>query len=156
MTRIALFPGSFDPFTKGHESVVRKAIPLFDKIVIGIGQNSSKHSLFSIENRMALIKQVFTDSPNIEVTHYEGLTVDFCKKLDSKYILRGLRNQNDYQYESNIAMMNQAIDQDILTVLIICDAQFAAINSTIVREIYKNGGDISQFLPSNIDLNTLQ
>lgn len=155
MARIALFPGSFDPFTKGHESVVRKALPLFDEIVIGIGQNSTKNSMFSFEQRSKWIQDVFADCSTVSVKPYSGLTIDFCREIGSKFILRGLRNPNDYQYESNIAMMNQAMDGEILSVFLVCDAEFAAINSTIVREIHKNGGDVSQFLPAAIDLKAL-
>ncbi|MDP4663449.1 MAG: pantetheine-phosphate adenylyltransferase [Salibacteraceae bacterium] len=153
MEKIAVFPGSFDPFTLGHESVVKKALPLFDKIIIGIGQNSTKQCMFSFEQREAWIKGTFADFEQVKVMAYSGLTIDFCKSIGSKFILRGLRNANDFQYESNIAMMNQALNQAIVTVFLACDAQFGAINSTIVREIHKNGGDVAQFLPSNIDLN---
>lgn len=155
MSRIALFPGSFDPFTKGHESVVRKALPLFDEIVIGIGQNSTKNSMFTLEQRVNWISKVFADCKTVSIKPYSGLTIDFCKEIGSKFILRGLRNPNDYQYESNIAMMNQALDAEILSVFLVCDAEYAAINSTIVREIHKNGGEVRQFLPEAIDLNSL-
>jgi len=152
MKRIALFPGSFDPFTLGHESVVRKALPLFDQIIIGIGQNSTKQSMFSFVHRKAWIEETFSDCSKISVEAYSGLTIDFAKTIDAQFILRGLRNQADYQYESAIAQMNQAMEGSILSVFIVCDVGYSAISSSIVREIFKNGGDVSQFLPTSTDL----
>lgn len=149
--RKALFPGSFDPFTLGHESIVRRALPIFDHIVIGIGSNSTKSNLFSLEQRVQWIKTVFADEPRVEIAHYTGLTVDFAKVSGCHYILRGLRNSMDYQFESSIAQMNEALNPSITTVFINCEAQYAAINATIVREIFKNGGDISRFVPSGIN-----
>jgi pantetheine-phosphate adenylyltransferase len=153
MARIAVFPGSFDPFTLGHESVVRKALPMFDQIVVGIGQNSTKKSMFSFEQRKTWIENTFADCPQVTVVPYQGLTINFCDEINSQFILRGLRNANDFQYESQIAQMNQALNNNVLSVFVVCDAKYAAINSTIVREIHKNKGDVSQFLPSAIDLN---
>lgn len=150
--KTAVFPGSFDPFTKGHEDVVRKALPLFDKIIVAIGVNSTKHYLFDLEQRIQWIEQTFEGNARIVVKSFEGLTVDLCKKEGAQFILRGLRNPADFQYESNIAHMNRAISSDIETMFLLCDPSLVAINSSIVREIYKNGGDISQFVPSAMKL----
>jgi len=150
--KTAVFPGSFDPFTFGHLSVIQKASPLFDKIIIGIGQNSTKNALLSFESRKQSIEKLFESDDSIEVRAFEGLTVDFCKANEAGFILRGLRNPTDYQYESSIEQMNRKLANDILTVFINCDPEYAAINSRIVREIMRNGGDVSQFVPSQIDL----
>jgi pantetheine-phosphate adenylyltransferase len=150
MARKAVFPGTFDPFTLGHESVVRKALPLFDHIVIAIGQNSKKISYFDLEKRINWIRETFQGEAKIEVDSFGGLTLDFCKKKGCDYILRGLRNPTDFQYESSIAQMNHAMKPEITTVLLICEPRFAAINSSIVREIHRSGGDISQFVPNAI------
>ena len=150
--KTAVFPGSFDPFTLGHESIVRKALPLFDRIIIAIGANSTKNNAFDLEKRIQWIKDTFSDCSNVEVAGFKGLTVDFCIKNDANFILRGLRNPNDYQFESNIAQMNQSLQPSITSVFLICDPAYAAINSSIVREIFKNGGDVSQFLPKAVRL----
>ncbi|MBT3648398.1 MAG: pantetheine-phosphate adenylyltransferase [Flavobacteriales bacterium] len=150
--KTAVFPGTFDPFTLGHESIVRKAIPLFDKIVVAIGINSTKSAHFELNKRVEWINQTFSDAPQVEVGTYEGLTVDFCLEKNAEYILRGLRNPTDYQYESSIAQMNHAMQPGITSVFLVCDPEYAAINSSIVREIFKSGGDISRFLPQTIVL----
>ena len=149
----ALFPGSFDPFTLGHESIVRKALPLFDRIIVAIGANTSKNSTFELEKRTQWIKETFADNSKVKVTSFKGLTVEFCREQNAQFILRGLRNPNDYQYESSIAQMNQALNSDVTSVFLICDPEYAAISSSIVREIYKNEGDITQFLPKAMTLN---
>jgi pantetheine-phosphate adenylyltransferase len=151
--KTAVFPGSFDPFTLGHESIVRKALPLFDKIVVAIGANSTKNSTFDLDIRTQWIKKTFADATNVDVVPFKGLTVDFCREQNAQFILRGLRNPNDYQYESAIAQMNQALNSDVTTVFLICDPEYAAISSSIVREIHKNAGDVKQFLPKAINLN---
>jgi pantetheine-phosphate adenylyltransferase len=140
--KTAVFPGSFDPFTLGHESIVRKALPLFDRIIVAIGANSMKSGTFDLEKRTQWIKETFADCPS----------VDFCQKNEAQFILRGLRNPNDYQYESSIAQMNQAMNSEVTSVFLICDPEYAAISSTIVREVFKNGGNVSQFLPKAIQL----
>lgn len=150
--KTAVFPGSFDPFTRGHESIVRKAIPLFDKIIIAIGKNSTKNALFTLEQRTTWAKQTFNYCNNVEITHFEGLTIDFCKANNAQFILRGLRNPNDFVYESSIAQMNQAMNPDITSVFLMCDPEYAAINASIVREIYKNKGDILRFIPKAIKI----
>ena len=152
MTKIAIFPGSFSPFTLGHQSIVDRALPLFDKIIISIGVNAEKSEYFSIEERERWIESVYKNNPKIEVKRYEELTVDFCDKIGAKYILRGLRNSHDFKYEKNIAQTNKDLNPDIETIFIIGPAKFSHISSTIIRDIIKNGGDVSQFLPKEIDL----
>jgi len=152
MSRIAIFPGSFDPITKGHEDIVRRAIPLFDEIIVAIGINSSKNYMYSLEQRLQWVKATFSDCNSIKVIQYEGLTIDICKKHQVKFILRGLRNSNDYEYEKSIAMMNQAMAKDIETVYLNTQPESAAISSTIVRDIIKNQGNAQPFLASGVRL----
>jgi len=152
MSRIAVFPGSFVPFTVGHEAIVRKAIPLFDKIIVAIGQNSTKTSYFTLESRIAQLEGLFKSESSVSISSFEGLTIDFCAKAKAKHIIRGLRSARDFEYESSIAHMNHDLDSEIETVFLLCDASMSAINSSIVREIHKNGGDVAKFLPSNLKL----
>lgn len=148
--KIALFPGSFDPITIGHEDIIRRALPLVDKIIIGIGINTNKKYLFSLEQRTKWIKKVFEQDAKIEVLPYEGLTVNFCKKTNATIIIRGLRNSSDYNYESNIAQMNQQLNTSIETIFLQTTPQFCAINSSIVRDILINKGNVSKFIPQAI------
>jgi len=152
MNRIAVFPGSFSPFTLGHKSVVDRSLPLFDKIIIAIGINSEKNEYFSIEEREKWIKDIYKDNSKIEVQFYEGLTVDFCEKSEAKYILRGLRDSHDFKYEKNIAQTNKNLNPKLETIFMITPPEISHISSTIMRDIIKNGGDVSQFLPKEIDL----
>jgi pantetheine-phosphate adenylyltransferase len=152
MERIALFPGSFDPFTIGHESIVRRSLGLFDKIVIGVGVNSTKSGLFDPEKRVDWIKNVFKDVPTVEVSSYSGLTIEYCKQLNARYILRGLRNSTDFGFERGIAQVNKAMNADIETVFILALPEHSAISSTIIRDIIRNGGDAQQFVPQAIQL----
>lgn len=145
MKRKAVFPGSFDPFTKGHECIVYKALNLFDEVVIGIGQNTSKNYLFSIEKRIQHIQSIFTDESRISVKEFNGLTVEFCKSIGADFIVRGLRDSKDFGYERSIAQMNQEI-AGIESVFFMTVPEYTAINSTIVREIYKSGGNIDFFV----------
>jgi pantetheine-phosphate adenylyltransferase len=140
-----LFPGSFDPFTKGHESVIQKAIPLFDEIVIGVGVNSSKNYLFDLETRLKHIKSIYKNQPKVRVETFFKLTVEYCKDIDAQYILRGLRDTKDFEYEKAIAQMNLHLS-GIETVFFMTDPAVAPINATIVREIAKNGGKIDAFV----------
>lgn len=144
-SKTALFPGSFDPFTKGHESIIQKAIPLFDKIVIGIGINSGKNYFFDLEKRKAQISKIYESFPMVVVKTYQKLTVEYCKDIEAQYILRGLRDTNDFEYEKAIAQMNLAIS-GIETVFFMTDPAVAPISATIVREIARNKGDISPFV----------
>ena len=152
MSKTAIFPGSFAPFTVGHQSIVDRALPLFDKIIIAIGINGEKNQYFSIEERMKWIESVYKNNPKIEVKRYEGLTVDFCKKENANYILRGLRDSHDFKFEKNIAQMNKELYATIETIFIITPPEISHISSSIIRDIIKNGGDVSKFLPKEIDL----
>lgn len=152
MSKIAIFPGSFSPFTVGHQSIVDRAINLFDKIIIAIGINSEKNQYFSIEERLEWIKAVYNNNPKVEVKFYEGLTVDFCKKENAKYILRGLRDSHDFKFEKGIAQMNKELNNEVETIFIITPPEISHISSSIIRDIIKNGGDVSKFVPKEIDL----
>ena len=152
MSKIAIFPGSFSPFTIGHQSIVDRALPLFDKIVISIGINSEKPQYFSIDKRMQWIKDVYNNNPKIDVKQYKGLTVDFCKKENTNYILRGLRDSHDFKFEKNIAHMNKELNPNIETIFIITPPEISHISSSIIRDIIKNGGDVSKFIPKEINL----
>ena len=148
--KIAVFPGSFDPITLGHVDLIKRALPLFDKIIVAIGVNSSKKYHFTLEQRTQFIELTFNNNPKIEVATYKGLTIDFCKSVNANYILRGIRNSSDYLYENSIAQMNKAMHNPIETLFIPTLPELSAINSTIVRDILVNGGDISKFVPSPI------
>ena len=152
MSKIAIFPGSFSPFTIGHQSIVDRALPLFDKLVISIGINSEKTQSFSIDKRMQWIKDVYNNNPKIDVKQYKGLTVDFCKKENANYILRGLRDSHDFKFEKNIAHMNKELNPNIETIFIITPPEISHISSSIIRDIIKNGGDVSKFIPKEINL----
>jgi pantetheine-phosphate adenylyltransferase len=152
MQKIAIFPGSFDPFTIGHESVVRRATQLFDRIVIMIGYNANKAPFFPLEKRVKWINQVFKDDPIITVETYEGLTVDFCKKVGARYILRGLRTAADFEFERAIAQVNKQMYPDIETVFLLTIPEHTPVNSTIVRDIIMHGGDASRFLPRSLNM----
>ena len=152
MTKIAVFPGSFSPFSIGHQSVIEKALPLFDKIIISIGINSEKDQYFSIQERMQWIESVYGNNKQIEIKRYEGLTVDFCKKEGASFILRGLRDSHDFKFEKNIAQMNKDLNPDIETILIITPPEVSHISSSIIRDIIKNGGDVSKFIPKEINI----
>lgn len=143
-----LFPGSFDPFTKGHEVVIRKALQLFDEVVIGVGVNSTKNYMFETEKRLNHIRSLFQDEPKVRVETYNKLTVDFCKDIDAQFIIRGLRDSKDYEYERSIAHMNRSIST-IETVIFLTDPEFSAISSTIIREIHRNGASIEQFVTNS-------
>jgi len=152
MDRIAIFPGSFDPITKGHENIILRASLLFDKIIVAVGNNSDKNSFFTLEQRVEFIKQTFVTKSGIEVDTYDGLTVEYCKRMNARFILRGLRNSLDFEYEKSISQLNRNLDSDVDTVFLITSPEFAAISSTIVREIIANKGDVTSFVPDNISL----
>jgi len=147
MERIAVFPGSFDPITNGHESIILRAIPLFDKIIIAIGENSEKKSFFPLERRMEWIMAVFANEPAVSVQSYKGLTVDFCKKMNAAFLLRGLRTSADFEFERSIGQINKNLNPGIETVFLLTTPEYTALNSSIVRDILRNGGDPSQFVP---------
>ena len=149
--RIAVFPGSFDPITKGHEDIIRRGLPLFDEIVVGIGYNTNKHYFFSQERREHFIKKTFENEPKLRVERYPGLTVDFCKSIGATYILRGLRTSADFEFERAIAQMNHAMATTIETIFIVSNPSLSHISSTIVRDILLYQGDISPFVPSVVN-----
>lgn len=151
-SKVAVFPGSFDPYTIGHHSLVTQAIPLFDKIIIAVGQNSTKTPAFPTGQRLASIKQLYAAQPKIEVVTFTGLTVELCKKHGAGFIIRGLRNGTDFDYEKAIAHMNKKLVNHIETVFLLTTPEHESVSSTIVREIHKNGGDISRFLPEGFVL----
>jgi len=153
--KIAVFPGSFDPITIGHVSLVRRALPIFDKIIIGIGLNTSKNKLFSLEQRKKWITDVFKDESKIEVMTFEGLTVNFCKKIGAKYIIRGLRNASDFDYEKTIAQLNHELNPEIETIFFISRPKYSHISSTIVREIIRVKGDASSLVPKEVKLDSV-
>jgi|SRR5690554_3540977 len=153
MTRIAVFPGSFDPITKGHEDLIRRALPLFDKVVVAIGVNAEKKYMFSLESRINWIKKTFASEANLEVDNYEGLTIDYCRSIGAQYIIRGIRDSRDFEFEKSIAQMNRELASEIETVSLITNPRYAAYSSTIVRDILRNSGDVKKFIPNSIDLN---
>lgn len=152
MERIALFPGSFDPFTIGHESIVRRALPLFDKIIIGIGINEDKKDYFPLNHRKKWIEELFENDEKVEINTYSGLTVDYCNEVRARFLLRGLRTSADFEFERAIAQTNKMMDTKIETVFLLTLPEHSYITSSIVREVYKNGGDISNLIPKGISL----
>jgi pantetheine-phosphate adenylyltransferase len=145
--KIALFPGSFDPITIAHVDILKRSLPLFDKIVIGIGLNSSKQGFLAADKREEIVRAVFAGDANIEIQTYEGLTVDFCKKINATYMVRGIRSVADFEYERAIAQINQTMMPEVETIFVLSKPEYSAISSTIVRDILRNGGDVSSFLP---------
>ena len=152
MNKIAVFPGSFSPFSLGHKAVVDSALPLFDKVIIAVGNNPEKNQYFSIKKRLKWINDVYKNMPNISVERYEGLTVDFCKTVNANFIVRGLRDSHDFKFEKNITQMNKKLNAEIETIFIITPPDLSHISSTILRDIIKNGGDISTFIPKEISI----
>ncbi len=152
MKKVAVFPGSFDPITKGHEEIVRRAAHLFDEIIVAIGRNTTKANLFSEAARCKWVMATFSDLPHVRVEVFDGLTSDFCKNNDARFILRGIRNGADFEYERSIAHMNKALRTELETVILYADPQWISLSSTIIREIIKNKGDVSQFLPPVVDV----
>jgi pantetheine-phosphate adenylyltransferase len=144
---ICLFPGTFDPVTLGHVDIIIRAKPLFDTIVIGVGKNSSKTPMFSAEQRLKWFEDIFKDEPGIKASIYEGLTINYCKEIGAGFILRGIRYVSDFEYEKAIADANRTLDQSIETIFLTCEPKYNSIASTIVRDIIRNGGDASPFLP---------
>ena len=148
--KIVVFPGSFDPITKGHESIILRAIPLFDKIIIAIGENQQKTCFFSLEQRIQWIKNTFISHTSIETVIFKGLTVEFCKKVNAQYILRGLRTSADFEFERSIGQINKQINPNIETVFLLSTPEYTSLNSSIVRDILKHGGDIHHFVPDAV------
>jgi pantetheine-phosphate adenylyltransferase len=152
MKKIAVFPGSFDPFTIGHEAIIKRALSLFDEIIVAVGANASKMNFYSLATRKEMINKVFEDEPKVRVDHYEGLTVDFCKKNGAGYLLRGLRTSADFEFERAIGQVNKSMAPGIETVFLLTAPEHSYINSTIVRDIIKSGGNASNFVPAAINL----
>ena len=151
MQRICLFPGTFDPVTLGHIDIIDRALPLFDKLVIGIGSNVNKVPMFSDEQRLQWIREIYKDNNKVDAVVYNGLTVDCCKTVGANFILRGIRYVNDFEYEKAIADMNRSLDGHVETIFLTCLPQFTSVASTLVRDVLRNGGDVSQFLPPAVN-----
>ena len=145
----ALFPGSFDPITLGHYDIIKRALDLFDEIVVAIGINSDKNYMFTVEQRKEFIEKAFTDEPKVKVTTYQGLTVDFCKEIDAQFILRGLRNPADFEFEKAIAHTNRTLSK-IETVFLLTAARTSFISSSIVRDVIRNNGDYTVLVPESV------
>jgi pantetheine-phosphate adenylyltransferase len=150
MERIALFPGSFDPITLGHVDIIERALPLFDKIIIAVGTNSAKKYMFTLEQRLTWIKEAFKDEPKIQVVTYTGLTVDFAQSSGADFLLRGLRNPADFEFEKAIAQANRQLVPTLETVFLLTSARYAYISSSIVREVYLHGGNFAEFVPASV------
>ena len=145
--RICLFPGTFDPITIGHLDIIQRSLGLFDKLVIGIGRNANKAAMFSEEQRLNWIKEIYKDNKKVDAMIYDGLTIDCCKQIDAQFILRGIRYVNDFEYEKAIADMNRSLNHNIETIFLTCLPQYTSVASTLVRDVLRNGGDVAQFLP---------
>ncbi|MDB5193327.1 MAG: coaD [Segetibacter sp.] len=150
MMRIALFPGTFDPITLGHEDIINRSLDLFDMIYIGIGRNSNKAPMFSEEQRLNWVREIYKNDERVKAIGYEGLTVDCCKKIGAKFILRGIRYVSDFEYEKAIADMNRSLDHSVETIFLTCLPKYTSVASTLVRDVIRNGGDVSQFLPEEV------
>ncbi len=147
---IVVFPGSFDPITKGHEDLVLRAIPLFDQVVVAVGVNSQKQTLFTLEQRITWLKEVFADQPKVSIDSFEKLTAHYCQRIGAKYILRGLRNASDFDYEKTISQLNFIVGDGLESLFLISKPEFSHVSSTIVREIIKGGGDAAPFVPNGL------
>lgn len=147
MKKICVFPGTFDPLTLGHVDIIRRALPLFDQIVVAIGINANKSPMFSSEQRQLWIEDIFKEEEKVSAAVFEGLTVNYCRKIGARYILRGIRYVSDFEYEKTIADANRTLDPDIETFFLTCEPKYTSVASTIVRDIIRNGGDASLFLP---------
>ncbi len=146
----AVFPGSFDPITRGHLNILERSVSLFDEIIVAVGVNSAKRSMFSLEQRMAWLESVCERFPHVHVASFEGLTADFCRANDAEWLLRGVRNGGDFEYERTIAQMTKVLHPSLETVILFTDPEFAHIHSNVVREVLKNGGDASAFVPDDV------
>ena len=150
MTKIAVFPGSFDPITVGHVDLVKRSLPLFDKVVVAIGVNDQKKYLFKLEERLHWLREVFQEEPKVEVGHFTGLTAHYAQQIGAHYLLRGLRNASDFDYEKTISQLNHIVGEGLETIFLISQPAYSHISSTIVREIIKGGGDARPFLPEQV------
>lgn len=150
MQRICLFPGTFDPVTLGHVDIIRRAMPLFDQIVVGIGINISKQPMFTAEQRLDWIHDIFKGEPKVKGAIYDGLTIRYCREIGARFILRGIRYVSDFEYEKTIADANRAMDPEIETIFLTGEPKYTSVASTIVRDILRNGGDARPFLPEAV------
>jgi pantetheine-phosphate adenylyltransferase len=150
--KIAVFPGTFDPITKGHVDIVDRGSLLFDKVIVAVGINSKETTLFTLEKRMRWIEETFAHNVKVEVMSYEGLTVDFCRKVNAKFILRGLRNGTDFDYESHIGQLNKALSEDIETIFVLSSPELSYISSTLVRDLIVHQGNYAPFLPEAVNM----
>ncbi|MCP4311604.1 MAG: pantetheine-phosphate adenylyltransferase [Bacteroidetes bacterium] len=153
MKKTAVFPGSFDPFTVGHEDIVLRALELFDEIIVAIGVHSTKQPLLKIEARVKMVNQVFKSYDQISADSFEGLTVDYCKKVNATHMLRGIRTSADFEYERAIAQINKKMLPSVESIFLLTSPEHTPINSTIIRDIIRNRGDVSQFIPFGININ---
>ncbi len=154
-SKTAIFPGSFDPITIGHVDIIRRSVDLFDRLIIAIGINTRKNYYFKLDTRLEWLRLLFGDDPRIEVAYYEGLTVDFCKKVDARYIIRGIRSSADFEYEKVIAQVNRDVSgTDLETLLILSRPEYSHISSTVVKEIIMGGGNYQSFVPAVVRVNT--
>ena len=151
MERIALFPGTFDPITLGHTDIINRSLPLFDKVIIGIGRNNKKQPMFDEQRRLDWINKLYEGNPKVAGIIYEGLTIDCCKKLNAKFIIRGIRYVSDFEYEKAIADMNRNLSPEIETVFFTCQPKFTSVASTLIRDVLQYGGDVSEFLPEIVN-----
>ena len=147
MSRICLFPGTFDPITLGHVDIINRALPLFDKVIVGVGLNASKVPMFSAEQRVSWISEIYKDDSRVEGAVYEGLTIEYCKIIGARFILRGIRYVSDFEYEKTIADANRSMDSSIETIFLTGEPKYTSVASTIVRDIIRNGGNAKPFLP---------
>ena len=150
MQRICLFPGTFDPVTLGHIDIINRSLPLFDKVVVGIGINASKNPMFTADQRRLWFDEIYKDQPKVEVATYDGLTVKFCQSIGAHFILTGIRYVSDFEYEKTIADANRTMDRTIETIFLTGEPKYTSVASTIVRDIIRNGGDASPFLPEAV------
>ncbi len=150
MARICLFPGTFDPVTLGHVDIINRALPLFDKIIVGIGLNSAKAPMFSADQRLQWIREIYKDEERVEGAVYEGLTIDYCKQIGANFILRGIRYVSDFEYEKTIADANRTLDKSIETIFLTGEPKYTSVASTIVRDIIRNGGNAAPFIPEPV------
>jgi len=149
-SRICLFPGTFDPITKGHVDIIKRSVALFDELIIGVGINSTKKPMFEVQQRVDWVAEIFKDEPKIKVTSYEGLTIDFCKEINAHFILRGIRYVSDFEYEKAIADMNRMLAPEVETIFLTCTPEFSTISSTLVRDVIRNKGNAYMFVPKEV------